>query len=350
MSNKLIDMSRFLWPEFYTDCRLFCFRMLFSYYGFYPSEEDIIGLGEGLNLQLQNVSNLSTKIYCPLGRTLNFEVDYSVKIHLPIVVNVFAENAIEDVVLPIIKKIDAGFPVVVNVDRYYLDYLSVERAHVGFHAVLVVGYNTQSRTLLIIDSLVESELIEVPYEMLYQAVTSECIISTNKMWYHVGAHSTEMTNIVTIRDRLSSVRNTAEKILFQQIEPMKEFVSSIKAGMLYCGVNGETTTDTRVKKYIDLQTSIFLTTFEEQDRAHSFYRKIYISYLAQNISYLSQDYSSAILACGNQLIESIRLVNESRSKDVLAIVDAISSYVQCEQSFFGLVLHAICYPKHDVTV
>lgn len=342
MSYKLIDMSRFLWPKFYTDCRLFCFRMLFSYYGFYPSEEDIIGLGEGLNLHLQNVSNLSTKIYCPLGRTLNFEVNYGVKVHLPIVVNYFIENGIEDVVLPIIKKIDAGCPVVVNVDRYYLGYLSIERAHVGFHAVLVVGYDTQSRALLIIDSLVDSELIEVPYEMFYQAVTSKCAISTNKMWYHVDAHTTGMTHLVTIGDRLSSIRNTAEKILFQQIEPMKGFVSSIKTGMLYCGENGETTPNTKVKKYIDLQTNIFLTTFEEQDRTHSFYRKIFVSYLAQNVSYLSQDYSSAVLASGNQLIDSIRAVNQSRGKDALTIVDAISSYLRCEQSFYELLLHTIC--------
>lgn len=342
MSYKLIDMSRFLWPEFYTDCRLFCFRMLFSYYGFYPSEEDILGLGEGLNLELKNVSNLSTKVYCPIGRTLNFEVDYGVKVHLPIVVNCFIDNGIEDIVLPMIKKIDAGFPVVVNVDRYYLDYLSIERAHVGLHAVLVVGYDTQSRTLLIIDSLVESELIEVPYEMFYQAVTSNCAISTNKMWYHVDAHTARTANLVTIGDRLSSVRNTAEKILFQQIKPMKDFISSIKAGMLYCGEKGETPHNTKVKKYIDLQASIFLTTFEEQDRTHSFYRKLFISYLAENVTYLSQDCSSAVLAYGNQLLDSIQAVNQSRDKDAMTIVEAISSYVHCEQSLYELLLHAIC--------
>ena len=342
MSYKLIDMSRFLWPEFYTDCRLFCFRMLFSYYGFYPSEEDILGLGEGLNLELKNVSNLSTKVYCPIGRTLNFEVDYSVKVHLPIVVNCFVDNGIEDIVLPMIKNIDAGFPVVVNVDRYYLEYLSIERAHVGFHAVLVVGYDTQSRTLLIIDSLLGSDLIEVPYEMFYQAVTSKCPISTNKMWYHVDANTTQTTNLVSIGDRLSSVRNTAEKILFQQIEPMKDFISSIKAGMLYCGEKGEFPTNTKVKKYIDLQTSIFLTTFEEQDKTHFFYRKLFISYLAQNVTYLSQYCSSAVLAYGNQLIESIRAVNQSRGKDALTIVEAISSYVHCEQAFYELLLHAMC--------
>ena len=342
MSYKLIDMSRFLWPDFYTDCRLFCFRMLFSYYGFYPSEEDIIGLGEGLNLQLQNVSSLSTKIYCPLGRTLNFEVNYGVKVNFPIVVNYFIEDSIEDVALQLIKKIDAGFPVIVNVDRYYLDYLSIERAHVGFHAVLIVGYNIQSRTLIIIDSLVGMELIEISYEMFYLAVTSECALSTNKMWYYIDAHTTRIKNFITLGDKLSSVRHTVEKILFQQIEPMKVFISSIKSGMVGCAKNGEVSTNNKVQKYIDLQGSFFLTTFEEQDRTHSFYRKLFISYLAKNINHVSQDYTNATLAYGNQLVESIRAVNQSRGKDALTIVDAISSYVDCEQSFCEFLLHAIC--------
>ena len=123
---------------------------------------------------------------------------------------------------------------------------------------------------------------------------------------------------------------------------MKDFISSIKAGMLYCGEKGKFPTNTKVKKYIDLQTSIFLTTFEEQDKTHFFYRKLFISYLAQNVTYLSQYCSSAVLAYGNQLIESIRAVNQSRGKDALTIVEAISSYVHCEQAFYELLLHAMC--------
>lgn len=89
MSKKTVNLSLFQWPEFYTDCRLFCFRMLFSFYGYYPTEEEIFGIGEGLNLKLQNVSTLSTKIYCPIGRHLNFELDYGKKVHIPIEIGFF---------------------------------------------------------------------------------------------------------------------------------------------------------------------------------------------------------------------------------------------------------------------
>lgn len=78
--------------------------MLFSFYGYNPPEDDILGIGEGLDLQLQNVSTLSTKIYCPIGRKMNFEVDYGKKVRIPIHVNFLKEGNVEEAVYPIIHK------------------------------------------------------------------------------------------------------------------------------------------------------------------------------------------------------------------------------------------------------
>lgn len=340
MLTKLIELKNFQCPSVFNDCRLFCFRMLFFFYGLYPSEEDLIGIGEGLDLFLQNISTLRTKIFLPIGRTLNFEVEYGRKIGIGIHVNIFGAKNIDEDINLLKKKIDMGDPVVVNVDRFYLEYLSITKAHVGFHAVLVVGYDDEKRTLLLIDSLTGFQTVELSYELFYKAATSDCIISTNKMWYHIERQECVPSRSLTSDVVVLSLKHTSERILRESIKPTQRFIGSVKSA-----ISDDLNISKQANKFFEIQSNIFIATFNQQDRSKFFYRKIFLSFLEKNIEIFSKLYQKRLLNCSNRLLEAIQLVNDALTFDAAQCLAAIDAYVKNEQALHQLVLQAIKYGR-----
>lgn len=287
-----ITIDRFKKPDYFSDCRLFCFRMLFSYYGYYPSETELFGYGEGIDLKLKNVSPLSTKVFLPVGRTDEFEINYAKKVGIPIKVGTFDEHCEFDELISTFKMlIEKGKPVVVNVDRFYLDFLSIKKAHMGLHAVLVIGYDESS--FIVLDGLNQNKINKIGYEDFYNAVMSKCPIPTGKKYYYIEQEDYYILKEVNKYDFLRSIKNASSFILDECIGPIKEYLSYLKLNMFK---NKE-----MIIKFMDIQRSLLIDSIREQERSHYFYRLLFFSHIKNNKSFISKEYHKKMFGLFDKL-------------------------------------------------
>ncbi len=329
MNTIAIDLRKMTIPEEFCDCRFFCFRTLLSYYGYFPAEEDMLGLGEGLSLQLLNVSPLSTKIYCPIGRVMNFEEIYGERAGIGISVYQFDPDSI----IPQIKeKIDGGDPVIVNVDRYYLSYLTIQRAHVGYHTVLVTGYNDDRQTLQLLDGLTGTEVISLPYETFEKAVLSDCTIPTRRMWYCVDRQVPEKK---PGKNEIAAIlRKTCLRVL-SEAENARGFVTAMKNYLQAESASPQ------IRKFLDVQSVVFFPCFHEQERYRAFYRKTFFAFLKKQISVFPESFRREILETGEAWLASVEAVNKARMRNAAKALLAFDEYLSREEAMHRLLLSAL---------
>ena len=333
MKAERIDLRQMALPADFCDCRFFCFRILLSRYGLFPTEEDMLGIGEGLAFRLVNVSTLSTKVYCPVGRDMDFEPVYGQKTGINLQACQFDRGSVEDVIAPVRRKIDSGDPVVANVDRYYLDYLSIQRAHVGYHTVLVFGYDDGARTLQVLDGLTGSRVIDLPYDVFHKAVLSDCVVPTNRRWFCVeGAPALPLPapGEDVVREAL---RNTCRRVLaetesaFGFTEAMRRYAAAGSAP--------------QIRKFLDIQGSVFFPSFYEQDRTRCFYRKTFFAFLLDHFEIFPDAFKQRILYAGNDLITAVQTVHDARQQGAGQELPAFEAYIRKEQALHQLLLSAL---------
>ncbi len=331
MHSNAIDLRKMTIPEEFCDCRFFCFRALLSLYGYFPSEEDMLGLGDGLSLQLLNVSPLSTKIYCPIGRVMNFEADYGERVGIGITGAQFTPDRI---LSQIREKIDAGDPIIANVDRYYLPYLSIQRAHVGYHTVLVFGYDDESQTLKLLDGLTGPEVIDLPYDTFEKAVLSDCPIPTNRLWYFLDRGRCVPEKQTTEKEIAGLLRNTCRRVL-AETESAGGFVTAMK-GYLNAGAASP-----QIRKFLDVQSNVFFPCFHEQERYRAFYRKTFFAFVKNHLSVFPEAFHAGLLETGEAWLASIDKVNEARLRDAAEALLAFDAYLGREEAMHRLLLDAL---------
>lgn len=332
MKSKSIELQRMTIPEDYCDCRFFSFRILFSCYGLFPDEEDMLGVGEGLSFSMMNVSTLSTPVYCPVGRNMHFEVAYGEKAGICIKTNYFVNGSVEDLICQVKRKIDAGNPIVANVDRYYLEYLSIQRAHVGYHSILIFGYDDEKKTIQLFDGLTGSRAVELSYGAFHKAVLSNCIIPTNKIWYCIERSQTAFDKEIEEKTVVASIRRTCQRVL-TEMESARRFVVAMKN----CDV-AQSGTNPQIRKFLDIQSNIFFPSFFEQDRYHSFYRKTFLSFLKKHIRLFTALCQKKIIDAGDELLEAIQTVYTASRRDVAQGLYAFDAYIEKEQIMHQLLL------------
>lgn len=335
MKAKSIELHRMTIPEDYCDCRFFSFRTLLSYYGHFPSEEDMLGLGEGLSILMMNVSTLPTKIYCPVGRNMDFEVAYGEKVGICIKVNYFDNGSINDVIDQVKRKIDAGDPIVANVDRYYLDYVPIQRAHVGYHTILIFGYDDTKQTIQLLDGLMGTKVVELSYENFHKAALSDCVIPTNKMWYCLEKNQNNQERENEEYNVVTSIRNTCQRML-KEIENARRFVTVMRNYEAE-----ESGLNLQIRKFLNIQSNMFFPSFYEQDRYHSFYRKTFLAFLKNHIYLFSAYYQNIIVYFGDELLEAIQAVHDASGQSASQGLCAFAIYIEKEQIMHQLLLSAL---------
>ena len=128
-------------------CASTSLRNLLRFYGVDVSEPMVIGLAGSLGFFYLRSPELSpTRIFH--GRTATLEVDFCQNTGIPFEERGDSDDAhAMDVLL---KKIDAGTPVQISTDTYYLGYHQTT-SHFPGHAAVVVGYDEDAKTVQIAD-------------------------------------------------------------------------------------------------------------------------------------------------------------------------------------------------------
>lgn len=128
----------------------------------------------------------------------------------------------------IINCIDKNNLVMLDVDRYYLDYLNIEKAHFGFHSIIIIGYKIEYEILYwgIIDGF-KKEIIWYPDKNLCFARTStDGILKANNKWYEFDCNNMENRKTKKLKYSLikDSINNLSKKMLFNECSGINSLV------------------------------------------------------------------------------------------------------------------------------
>lgn len=259
-------------PDQYSDCRMYCYRLLLSYYGIEADERDLFGIGEGLDFALIDVLPARTNLYCPIGRSLNLELTYSHKMGIPVVSGKFVKTDGKERNIQIVRDILGKYgPIVVNIDRYYLEYLECDKAHMGFHTICVSVDHNSSCTFDVYDALAKNNPVSLSYESFLEGVFSDCIMSTGAEFYYMdGKKLLNRINTALTKEALANVGDDMKTI---KIPMIRRFLKNLEAMRDVCSQ------EPRREKYLDIQYTLFLNTFIEQETSHMFYRGLLFDFI-----------------------------------------------------------------------
>ncbi len=341
MGKKQIDLEKLTIPEDYCDCRFFSFRVLLSRYGFLPSDAEMLGLGEGLSFQLMNVSSLNTKIYCPIGKDMNFEPAYGKQAGIGIRACTFESGGFDDVIGQVKRKIDEDNPVVVNADRYYLEYMNIKRAHVGYHTVTVIGYDDEKQAFQLLDGLTGPKVISLSYGLFHKAVVSDCVLSTGRRWYCVAQPARAAVKNPGADAVAGALRNTCLRVL-HELESARGFVTAMKK------YADQSAASPQIGKYLDVQSNVFFPTFYEQDRTRTFYRKTFLDFLNEHLDLFPPFFRRKIPAAGERLLMAIRNVHEAREVSTALGLLAFDAYIEKERALHNALLFGLNAEKESL--
>jgi hypothetical protein len=152
-------------------------NLLFHYCGLELSEEEVFGIGSGLDfLLIRNEAN-DPAVYT-FGRSVTMEIDIADALGFDYREEPEPDNARAWEVVR--HEVDEGRPTMLSGDAFYLDYRDF-RVHFPSHRYVLLGYDDERRRALVADRIAP-DLQECSYEALALSRNPPLAISTRNLW------------------------------------------------------------------------------------------------------------------------------------------------------------------------
>lgn len=270
----------FVWnqqPELVGDCRLVLLTQLLRFYDTAIEPYDIFGYGEGLGFQLDNMK-LSNKVelVSVWGRKLECGLKFCEDSSIPLVKAKSNEPEIEllDPELLAIQK-EKG-PIIVAVDRFFLDFLKIKKAHFGYHVVMIKDFDVIHKTVDILD-VMSSKVETISLQALKSAMYVKLdFASPNGDFYYINDNFGYQDK--SVNDFKRAVLNQATAFLEKggAAENMLELSRFLKK----FGKRGKK--NKKYQCYLEYQIPVLRSGFKEQEASGTFYRQLYLQFLKEN--------------------------------------------------------------------
>lgn len=340
------------------DCRLIIFSTLLKYYGVKNiSPRELIGFGKGLDFDYKEIQLKSLKLISVNGRKEDFILKLCKENNLDL--KKFNSNIGYS---HIVTSLNNNVPVIICLDRYYLDYLNIERAHFGYHVVLAIDYS--DRGISVIDAL--SDKIEViDYVTLEKAIYSNLkYLSPNGAWFVFNGYKKRLANynnldnnnIITNNNLYSnfeikndrytflvSVKEQSENMINQNgsIDKLIEVTTFIKK--LYKKIKIMPS----YVNYLKYQIPFICTSIKEQDGDSSFYRRLYYDFLKYYLGYYNfnilyskiENIIDKELAIWNYIGYNLCKENKDISRQTREIIICFKKIADLEKLLFSKLLY-----------
>lgn len=154
--KKIIDKFK---PTGGKHCITTALKQVFDYYNYPMTEEMIFGIGSGLSFCYINLE----KSPMVSGRTKPFEFEKKLGERLNIEIKCKSSGKYKAAFDKTIKLINEDKPVLIYADMSYLSYLNLdEDNHFGGHAVVIFGYDDESKKFYISDRDSSNNAIRTP--------------------------------------------------------------------------------------------------------------------------------------------------------------------------------------------
>ena len=313
------------------DCRLGVFSIALSYAKVLDiSPAELFGFGCGLSFILQKITlsdHLSLIGFA--GRDLNTELYFCLKNNIHIkTIQSKQPSSITHVDKDILNELSFGRPIMANVDRYYLDYLKYEKAHFGWHLVLVVGCDQRESSLDIIDYVVNGT----------QTISAEAFNKSHFKELAYTAPAGKKYIIYEQQRRISSFGAVGFNAAFKtQSEKMLGENGSVNALLHFSRFLSKTARKAVVNKgarnFLKYQVPFIYKTVREQEYTSSMYRALYLEFIKKCMSdYSANNFEDDVISLFNYDVQLWKRLATSEGKtgdnDYIYQANAIAALIE----------------------
>jgi len=262
------------------DCRLSLFSHLLQFYEMKYTPADIMGYSSGLDFQIHKINTKHSLCFGVSGRAMEIEEEFAEIIGLKIEKRrAFLDDGIarSQCCEELISCIKNGRPIFASIDRFYLDYLKIKKAHMPFHAVILNGYDIEKKSFWAVDSLVD-DYVEIDREVMLDAMFATSTLKAEAVaeWF------------VVEKDTLTNVtKPTLKQILEKQCEKYHvgggmqgNFVELIR---FLKSMQKKMQENKNHQTYMKYQVAMLYNQIRDQDFEHYFYRNLYFSFLENRL-------------------------------------------------------------------
>jgi hypothetical protein len=159
---------------------------LLQYLGIYFSEPLLFGLGGGLSFIIWNRKTMDFPFMG--GRIKTDLLTQNITRHLNLKLKVQETSSVKKAWENVKENIDAGIPVGIKLDSYYLDYFT-KKFHFASHYVAMYGYDENNAYL--VDTIQQGGLVKTSLENLALARNAKGPMSSRNLSYTILATNKE---------------------------------------------------------------------------------------------------------------------------------------------------------------
>ncbi|MCP4005073.1 MAG: BtrH N-terminal domain-containing protein [bacterium] len=297
-------------------CASTALRNILSFRGVNFSEEMIFGLSSGLGFFYIQSHHLSpTRMFH--GRTMTLESDFSLNTQIPFEDRPIADD--DQAWTAVREQIDAGLPVMVSTDTFYLRYHNTT-SHFPGHRAVVVGYDDTSETIYLADRKFDAYQSCSFEELKHSRNAPDYPMSCNNQF---GDFQGDVKLGVSIDEAiLAAMRRNANGMLTE---------TDSNASGVRMGVDGIRTVADDLPDWHELEDWSWASRFGYQivikrGAGGSFFRSLYASFLEEAAEYVP-DIATARLP---QIMTAIA----ARWRDLATLLKEQSERESCEPALF----------------
>lgn len=294
-----------------SDCRMQNLKNLLAYYNINLSVESIFGLGEGIDFKLVEHSIKGIPCMSIVGRNLEIEKVFSQNSGIDIIEN-RSEISNDQLDTKMKNELNLDNPILVNMDRYFLEFLNIKKAHFGLHNIVLIGYDDIKNTVLINDSLAKkTEEIDTSVFNLARLSKLE-LYPPSGIWMQLKAfEEPEILQYTHLKSIISNCKN----IIYNNddgINGIKKIISKLRV------INKIQVSDKKVQEaYINFQLNYLSKLILEEEATRTLYRKIYGEYLIE----ISKKFKDKVFEkLGKDMIE-ISVIWHKMARSILSFKD-----------------------------
>lgn len=279
----ILDFDNTTTPRELGDCRTQAFCMMLNHLGYKTTAQDVFGIGNGLSFQIENINYKGIDVKAIIGRDYEAEVNFCKNIGISCKEKGFIYNSqIEDEPIPfhmeIINELANGNPVLLQCDIYYMTYLNkTKRNHNEYHMVIVLGYDIDSKELIVLDSL-SNEIHKIHMIQMYRSMFEKQFTKGELSKYYIFEDSpTKNQSSIESHVYLKSLKDQYEFMNqsdgpFKSMKTITKFLTSIQKKVEEGSKNFE--------KYLGFMIDMNAILLRRQDELNgTCFRSLYYKYL-----------------------------------------------------------------------
>jgi hypothetical protein len=272
----ILPVSREIQHRNAGDCKMVLFSKMLKYYGVEYTPAEIMVAASGLNFMLYKYKMGTRICFFISGRKFNLEEQFADKIGLNLQKRKYSsaedKEKVEKTCLnDMIELLESGYPLFVMMDRFYLDYLRIQRSHMPFHAVIIIGYDKEKREFTAIDSLMDT-YVYISDRIMIKAMFETSVMKTVAEAEYFYIRNEDAQNIHKI-DMKIGINQLVKEYLQEDgvLDTLKgtiQFLESVIEKSASCD-------NPNYINFMKYQVSMIYTEIHDQDYQHLFYRKLY---------------------------------------------------------------------------